>query len=459
MIKPKTFNPAGNFALWLIALFILRMILSVGLYCYAEAKNPQDPILAMSQLTKVSDTLKYHRRAQMLASYWRAEKKTGVWPTAVRPYTFILACIYFVFGPHPLAAAFVNILCAVLLAVLARALALKIGQPPGRAAWLAILAAAWPPTLIWGALPMKDMLTLTLFLSYLYFLSALTSPGSGNSLTRICLNCLGLLLSAYLCVTLRSWLEQATPFLFLLMSGIVLWQLFTAKYLAAVGLFAGAIFLLAGAYLGITSPVHVAVQMGRANLTPFAPGDKHWVEDHQVNLQTIHNFILRHTSLESARIGTDLEVSRKEFRHEGGNMVIRPPKRPAPAAKTESPGIAALGLRAGFNFLFRPHPGDLIRPGMSLAAGLFSLIVMLSWYALLPGVIAGWFIALRREFTASLPILVFCCGAGLAMGYVVINLGTLFRVRESLALPLLLFWNPWPYQWVGRIFSGNKTTP
>ena len=469
MIKPKTFNSPGGFAILLAALFILRMVLSLGVYYFAEYKNPGDPVLAMSQMTKVSDTLKYHRRAEQLSAFWRGSPKPGTlaWPTVVRPHTFLLACLYYLFGSHPMAAALANALCAVLLALLARALALKLGQPPSRAAWLAVLAAAWPPTLIWGALPLKDMLTLTLFFSYLYFLSALTSPGNEKSVVRTCLHCLGFFLSIYLGTTVRPWLERATPFLFLLMSAVGLWRLFTARYLAAAGVLAGAACLLAGAYFGITAPVHVAAQMGRADMTPFAPGDRHWVEDHRVNLGTAKRFFLRYVSPESTRIDTDLKASRKEYRHEGGNTVINPAGRPDPVpeaakalppSKPGPPGPAAMGIRAAFNFLFRPHPGDLFRPGMPWKASLFALIVMLAWYALLPGVLAGGAISLRKEFFASVPVLFLCCGAGLAMGYVVINLGTLLRVRDSAILPLLLFWNPWPYLALRRLFS-KDTSP
>ena len=464
MIRPKTFNSTGNFIILLAALFILRMVFSVGLYYYAESLNPKDPVLAMSQLTKVSDTLKYHRRAKQLASHWRESRQNiaGGWPTVVRPYSFILACLYYVAGPHPLAAAFVNSLCAVLMALLARGLALKIGQPPNRASWLALLVAAWPPTIIWGALPLKDMLSLTFFFTYIYFLSALFSPQPDKSFSRTGLHWLGFFISVYLGITLRPWLERATPFLLLLMATVVLWRLFTARYLAAIGVLAGALLLLAGAYLGITVPVHVAVQMDRADMTPFAPGDQEWVKDHQVNLRTATRFVLRYVSPKSTRIDTDLKASRREYRHEGGNTVISPGKQPEsasvkpnPQAPTPAyqPGLFALGFRSAINFLFRPHPGDLLRTGLSPTATLFSLFVMSIWYVMLPGVAVGGIIALRKEFLAAMPVLFLCCGTGLAMGYVVINLGTLFRVRDSAILPLLLFWDPWPYQMLSRFFS------
>jgi hypothetical protein len=89
--------------------------------------------------------------------------------------------------------------------------------------------------------------------------------------------------------------------------------------------------------------------------------------------------------------------------------------------------------------------------------------VSLFWYALLPGVAAGILAGLKREPIGALCVLLWSLGLGMALGLVVLNLGTLFRLRDMAVLPLLLLWDPAPYLWardrLGRLGGRSPAQP
>ncbi len=107
-----------------------------------------------------------------------------------------------------------------------------------------------------------------------------------------------------------------------------------------------------------------------------------------------------------------------------------------------------LGLR---DLLFFPNP--LQRWPETPRWTLVNLAVAgtaLAWWLLLPGIAAGaWRLGLRRPGPV-LTLLAWGLGLGLALAVVVVNRGTLFRLREIFLLPCLLLWDPAPYLWLWR---------
>jgi 4-amino-4-deoxy-L-arabinose transferase-like glycosyltransferase len=100
-----------------------------------------------------------------------------------------------------------------------------------------------------------------------------------------------------------------------------------------------------------------------------------------------------------------------------------------------SPGGALRFLPTGLvYFLLAPAPWQLFN-----ARQLLTLPEMLVWYALLPRVVAGFAIALRRRFAAALPIATFAVFATLSYALVEGNLGTAYRHRAQVLVLFLIF--------------------
>lgn len=73
------------------------------------------------------------------------------------------------------------------------------------------------------------------------------------------------------------------------------------------------------------------------------------------------------------------------------------------------------------------------------------------WYALLLGILPGMVRSLPRRPDTALPLAMW--GLGLLLAFVVLNRGTLFRLRDVAIMPLVLFWDMgwlWPWRRRGR---------
>ena len=64
----------------------------------------------------------------------------------------------------------------------------------------------------------------------------------------------------------------------------------------------------------------------------------------------------------------------------------------------------------------------------------------------------GIWLRLRQNPFGSLMVLAYCGAVILAAGFVVVNLGSLFRIRDLGIVPLLIFWTPAPYLWLWNRF-------
>jgi hypothetical protein len=75
----------------------------------------------------------------------------------------------------------------------------------------------------------------------------------------------------------------------------------------------------------------------------------------------------------------------------------------------------------------------------------------LLWYLLLPGLAWGLAGALARREAVAGPAIFWVLVVGLSTAVIVVNLGTLYRLRDMAVLPLLLFFSPVPYQKLARL--------
>lgn len=101
-------------------------------------------------------------------------------------FSVLVGAVYYLTWPHPLVMTLLNCLYYLGVGFLARGLApgltRRLGQPPARAAGLALVICLWPASLAWSALPMKDSPSLFLalaILSLLLYLAQGAATGRG----------------------------------------------------------------------------------------------------------------------------------------------------------------------------------------------------------------------------------------------------------------------------------------
>ncbi len=100
---------------------------------------------------------------------------------------------------------------------------------------------------------------------------------------------------------------------------------------------------------------------------------------------------------------------------------------------TPSTALSFLPVGLGY-FLLAPAPWQVWNSRQLLA-----LPEMLAWYALLPQVVAGFLLAIRRRFGAALPIASFTLFGSISYALVESNLGTAYRHRAQVLVLFLVF--------------------
>jgi 4-amino-4-deoxy-L-arabinose transferase-like glycosyltransferase len=104
-------------------------------------------------------------------------------------------------------------------------------------------------------------------------------------------------------------------------------------------------------------------------------------------------------------------------------------------ANVSTPAAALRFLPTGLAyFLLSPAPWQL-----GNARQLMTLPEMLVWYALLPQVAIGLVVALRSRYARALPVVLFALFATVSYALVESNLGTAYRHRAQVLIPLFIF--------------------
>ncbi len=430
---------------WLLAASVLRFLVGTGAYLLAWRAAPSDPLPLLNSWLLTTDATQYHVLAQRIADFWAGQSATlslGL-PDKFLGYPVILGMVYFLLGPHPLWGLLLNSLAFLAMGLLARRLALRLGRPPAAALALALLVALWPVSLSYSSALLKDSLNLlAVFLLLATFADLLTPDGREGNMVASWAG-LGLLLGAYGIVVLRPECAPVVAFVTLsaiawsALGGLPRWWERTWRPMAA------GLLVAAGIFLGINYspvrllPAHPLAAPAPPSRAAAAPA-----------IQVMRAASLAWPSQLTQRVRAgldDLWHRRWEYATSGGVSLL-----PEAYLLPDKPKVWATILGASLrNLLLYPLPwqrwpsgGDRVL--ISLAITAQSLL----WYALLPGLAWGLVEALRSRSTAGPPVLLWVAVVGPLLALMIVNLGTLYRIRDLALLPSLLLFSSAPYRWL-----------
>lgn len=469
--------------------FITRIFISMGLHIYAHQVS-DDPLYLLANKLRILDALDFHNRAIALVasnqccgenffSMFVASSQRDHWATP-------LAAFYSFFGPQPWLASIFLCLCYAAIGFLAYGLARALDQPPRRARWLALLISIWPPSLIWSVLPLRDgpyMLAVFLFLTCLAWLN---SPGRLGTLKTIAC-ALGLVVGSGVAYILKGYMLWVLPFAaFSLLAVMLLRNLAISPKASWLRICAAPILVIvtlavlnnfmypatpkANIALG-TSQSSTQAPAGsakpRSEQRP-APGPQTGLKtpapvEQSFRFQQIWKRFLQKLNhakefLEFARYLSLLE-QHPEYKSTG---IFPGGDKGRFGLSNQSWGdIMTEALKGFWNIFTFPKPWQKWpkQEEWGLLAALVSAFSAF-WYVLLPGIWAGILLNVWRCNAASVFLLFWSIILGLAMGWTMINLGTIFRIREVIILPMLAAFHPGVYIWlaakVGLLSHSNN---
>lgn len=424
---------------WLLAGAVgLRLAVGLGLWLWALRHDAQDPLAWLARALLAPDGLVYHGAALKVYQYWTQyypQGQVGV-EHMVSRFAVLLALIYRLTWPHPLTMTVLNALSYLGIGWLARGLARRLGQPAGRAEALALVVCLWPSSLAWSALPMKESPSLLLVMALLSLLTWL--PGAGRApWPRRLLAAAGFVGCAALLCYFRFYFGYlvlamgATPLLARLLPaasggpprpswrgpaallglGVLAflltwpWHQEYFVYFAQGELLPRSQFEAASRKLPPPPPAPPA-----AAPAPAKPQPGPWAE---------------------------MLGFRQRFQLVAGHSLASDAQGPLSAALLQAPRDLFL-----FPYPWQRWPATTSWTSINLALSAQGVL----WYLLLLGVLPGAWQALRRRPDQALPLLLWGLGLGLLLAFVVLNRGTLFRLRDLALMPLVLFWQPWPWR-------------
>ena len=426
---------------WLLVVLAALVRLGVGLTLFWMAGQGGDPYPTrpLSQMLSAPDAFSYHIWGEEVMEYWQNEYPLlgrgddGQW---VPRFPILLGSLYYIFGAGSLVMLLANTLLSVGLGLLAYRLARALGQPPGRAAALTVLVCLWPSSLAWSSLPMKETLCLTVELLFLYQMLKLSlrPPGSPRGWV---VEGAGL----FFCLGLLSYIRFYMGYLLgltglaCLGAGLLPW----AEARVAWGARAKAAAMLLGAFLLFLPLYHeYPLFFYQGDLLPTAKpvGDRSPRSEPRAQERSL-------ASSMGGGVVDRLVDHRRVFSQHGGTSL-------APEASQEGDYEIWTGphliWRVVRDFLFFPYPWQRWPAGEHWTkVNLLVAAQMALWYLLMPGIAWGLVSALRRHPVAGVTLAAWALGLGLVLAYVVLNRGTLFRLRDQAMLPLMLFFDPAPY--------------
>ncbi|MFH1035112.1 MAG: hypothetical protein V1806_11445 [Pseudomonadota bacterium] len=462
MTHPPTIasRPAGPprlqrwFIRLLVAAVLLRLLIGLGLFLWGQGINPDYPVAAMSQRLMAPDGQGYHTGAMKVHEYWADPNPHKVLrhEHMVARFSVLVGAAYHLIWPHPLVMTLLNCLCYLGVGLLARGLGLSLGQPPARAAGLALIICLWPPSLAWSALPMKDSVSVFLIFAILSQMLYL-ARGAGGSWPRGILAGAGLLLCAGLMIYTRFYFgyvvlaASALPLLARLLPSPQPGP--RPAWPALLGVLA-----LGVAAFALTQSWHreYFVYFEQGELLPRSQFEAAISQTYSAHKPTAPPAAAPapETQAEPARpdpprppqdpahLWRELNGYRERFQHFAGRSL-------APDADASLGGGLLHALRdiMLFPYPWQRWPATQHWTAMNLLVSTQGLL----WYGLLLGILPGIYIHLRRRPDAALPLALWGLGLGILLAFVVLNRGTLFRLRDMALMPLVLFWD---MSWLGR---------
>lgn len=454
---------------WLLVLVVaLHLGVALGLYGLA-ARRSSYPIAPLAQWLRVPDARNYHAQGSKvmlvytfpvqqaewyrawcssggLLGWYLAGKRDG-WPPPPFPaerFSLIVGAIYLVLRPHPLTLPLLQSLACGLIGLLAYALAGMLGQPPTRRRWLALLVAAWPTLFVWAAVPLKETLVLLGILTALFGLLALAGGWLRGLWSRLGV-VVALLSGVWFLSFVRFYLWWFVLGLGLVVLAVGIWSWRRGRSSAAALVWAGVGLALA---LGAGAPFrHEFSYRVEAYGVPEAPSG--WV----IGFTRFGPYQL-YGSRPLGPLETVQDAERRFQKFRGRTTVTE-----AIPAKAQEPAWRRwLGrlLRAGAELFFFPYPWQHWPRTSSWTATNLAMsgYGLMLWF-LAPGVGVGLWRRLRESPLAGAAVAAWGLALGLALGAVVLNLGTYFRLRDMAYLPLLLTFDPGPWRWAWARLRGR----
>lgn len=428
----------------LAAAFALRMAVGMAVYALACQARPKTPLAALNSWLLTLDANQYHAIALRLAQYWHGQETVlslGL-PDKFLGYPMALGAVYYLLGPHPLWGVLINCLAFWGLGLLAHRLALLLGQSPARATWLALLVSLWPSSLAYSSALLKDSLHLLAVFTLITSLGLFMShPEEGRS-ARLWPAGLGLLAGTYALIANR-------PEFWSIILGVAAvtsaWSALAGRFRpwswrpALACLLVGAAVLLGTHY----APTELLPAYARTKYSPRlgvqAPASQRTAAPHLVLASQGED-----DWSQKVREGLEsLWQRRWEYAVSGGVSLL-----PAAHVPPDGPHGLAVILASGLRDLFFypcpwqrwPSSADNLPLRLGVAAQ------GLAWYLLLPGLAWGLVRTRWRSAPAALAVASWGLVVGVAIAVMVVNLGTLYRLRDMIFLPLMLFFSSEPYR-------------
>jgi hypothetical protein len=409
----------GFLARVVAASYVIVVFLAVSLYVISAARFDIETGLQLGGgfWTFASDAYAYHTIAERMVQSWTAGTEFPQYRHA--EYFILTALTYLLLGVHPLNAILPNALLHSLVAIIAYLLAEHMsGAAAARAS--AVLVAFWPSLLLWSAQLMKDTLFLVLIFVLLYLVSEGDVSFSG-SFERRAGRWLGFLAVTFLLYKLRWYVAL---FLALGLAAAVVVGAFRARFSRGSWLLGGLALIAMSATVWVAARIDVVrlVAPRPPAITPAAaekptadsradsifPGLPELFRDpaHELNA-------LRKGSNRGGQTAIDADLT---FR-DGGDVLVYLPR-----------GLVRL--------LFSPEPSEWRRSGgatgpFKALAGLE--VVLMS--ALVVPFLVGTGVALAQGRLPAMLLAAYIALSASATALVVVNLGTLFRLRLEFLMP------------------------
>lgn len=415
----------------------------MGLYWASPETTPEGALYQVSNRLLAPDAPRYHAAALLLSQYW--EGQVSVFSPGLTPeylgYPAVLAALYYLTGPSLWAGLALNALAMFLASLLAFHLAARLGRGPAGASWAALLVALWPPSLAYSSVLLKDATFLACLMGVLLLLvmTAQSQRGRDPWLAALLLGPL-----AWLAMTLRPdfallGLAAACGAGLLGLAG----ALYRWRPLMAAGVAAAFLIVALAAWVVETHPLGPSLYPEPPHAAePSPPGAGHYALERKIPRVRAAPPAEPPSLLSQAALGLWRFIWAKRWLYGAAGSASTSPQ--ALLIVDNAASLAAMvGAALRDLFLFS-YPWQRWPSG----GGALSWVVTaqsLLWYALLPGLALGLATALRRRPRAALLLLFWLFGVGVLLALVVVNLGTLYRMRDMIFLPLLATVSLRPY--------------
>ncbi len=427
--------------------FLIRLGVGAGLYLLAYGRDPVQPLALLNQWLATPDANSYHQQAMLVLKYLAGGQEAirlHMTPDHLT-YPFLLGCVYRLLGPHPLWGVLINCLAFGGMGWLAHRLTIRLGQPPGRALALALGVSLWPFSLAYSSTLMRESLFFLTAMGLLTGLAELMRTRSFRPRSDPWL-ALGLVAVFYLLTALRP---ELGPLVLVVSLAGILWMVLLAqrglRRLVGVRALAAIASILTGLWLGShASPQALAPQRvfhasspGQAVQSTASPA---------VPAPAPNQRPQRNPAFAQSRSDPPHILQRRRDYAASGGLSLSAEAFTAPEDILDYLRLTAAGWR---DLLLYPLPWQG-PPSGGLAQRLVLTALTLLWYSCLPGVLWGLAKGMGRSWPAAGLVGIWFLAIGSAMAFVVVNLGTLFRLRDLILLPALLVFSPRPYLWLAK---------